>query len=200
MHSWPDRLRTARRLASLLRHLSAPARRAAIGRLLESGGARRRRLARATASAPARLIIVCHGNIMRSAFAVAYLQQLVPAVAGRIVGAGTNATVGRAAQDSALRVAPEFGVPLDAHTAMPLDHVTVGAGDVIVCMDRANEANVIARYAAHAERVFLIGDGASDAAADRVVADPYALGDEATRVAFRQILAHATRWLVLITR
>ena len=199
MHSWPDLLRTARRLASLLRHLNGSARRAAIGRLLESSAARRLRLARAAAAAPERLIVVCHGNIMRSAFAVAYLKQLAPGVAPRIVGAGTNATVGRLAQDSALRVAPEFGVTLDTHTALPLHSVTLGAGDVIVCMDRANEANVIARYPAHATRVFLIGDGASDDAADRVIVDPYARGDDATRVAFQQIVAHAPRWLALIT-
>jgi protein-tyrosine phosphatase len=200
MDLWTERLRRARRLASLLRQLHGPARRAAIGRLLESGAARRRRLARAAAAAPERLIIVCHGNIMRSAFAVAYLRQLAPAVAPRIVGAGTNATVGRAAQDSALRVAPEFDVSLDAHTALPLDLVTLGAGDVIVCMDRANEANVIARHALHAERVFLVGDGADDDAADRFIVDPYARGDDATRAAFQQIVAHANRWLALIER
>ena len=200
MHSWPDRLRSARRVASLLRNLNGPAHKAAIGRLLESSGARRVRLARAATAAPARLIIVCHGNIMRSAFAVAYLRQLAPEIALRILGAGTNATVGRAAQDSAVRVSPEFGVPLDAHTALPLDRVTLGAHDVIVCMDRANEANVIARYATHAERVFLVGDGADDTLADRSVEDPYARGDDATRAAFQQIVAHVRRWLALIDR
>ncbi len=200
MHSWPDRLRSARQLVSLLRHLTAPARRAAIGRLLESPAARQRRLARAVSAMPERIIVVCHGNIMRSAFAVAYLRQLAPEMAARVVGAGTHATAGRAAQDSALRVAPEFGVSLASHAASPLESVTVSAGDVIVCMDRANEANVIARYGSSADRVFLIGDGVDDAAADRVVVDPFARGDEATRVAFQQVIAHATRWMSLLTQ
>jgi protein-tyrosine phosphatase len=133
---------------------------------------------------------------MRSAFAVAYLRQLAPAA--RVVGAGTHATAGRAAQDSALRVAPEFGVSLASHAALPLESVTVGAGDVILCMDRANEANVIVRYGSYADRVFLVGDGGDDAAADRVVMDPYARGDAATRVAFQRIVEHAPRWLAVI--
>jgi len=198
MHSWPHRLRSAKRLVSLLGDLPAPARRAAIGRLLETPAARRRRLAAAVASSPDRLIMVCHGNIMRSAFAVVYMKQLVPAVAHRVVGAGTHATHGRLAQNSALRVAPEFGVPLDAHRAQPLDNVTLGAGDVIVCMDRANEANVVSRNASHAARVFLIGDGALNDMHDRVVIDPYARGDDATRAAFKQIIAHTHRWLAMI--
>ena len=76
MHSWPDRLLTVRQLVSLLRHLNGPARRAALGRLLESSAARRLRLVRASEATPERSIHVCYGNIMRSAFAVAYLHQL----------------------------------------------------------------------------------------------------------------------------
>jgi protein-tyrosine-phosphatase len=193
-----QRWRAARRIAGLLRSLPGPARRVAVGRLLEPATARRRRLAAVIAAHPERLIIVCHGNIMRSAFAVAYLRQLAPERAARVVGAGSHATAGRAAQDSALRVAPEFGVSLASHAALPLASVTVGAGDVIVCMDRANEANVIARYGSYAERVFLVGDGVENAATDRVVVDPYARGDEATRVAFQQVVEHAQRWLAVI--
>ncbi len=172
---------------------------AAIGRLLERAATRRRRLDAVIAAAPERLVIVCHGNIMRSAFAVAYLRQQAPELASRIIGAGTHATAGRPAQDSARRVSPEFGVPLDTHAATPLDLVTVGAGDVILCMDRANEANVLSRHPMHAARVFLIGDGASDDPIDRTIVDPYARGDDATRLAFQQILAHAPRWLSLVT-
>lgn len=194
MHQW----RAARRMAGLLRSLPGPARMAAIGRLLEPAAARRRRLADVIAAGPERLVMVCHGNIMRSAFAVAYLHQCAPDRAARVLGAGTHATSGRAAQDSAIRVAPEFGVSLAAHTATPLDAVGLSAGDVIICMDRANEATVVSRYGSLAGRVFLIGDVASDDDAERFIADPYARGDAATRVAFQQVVEHAPRWLAVI--
>jgi protein-tyrosine-phosphatase len=169
---------------------------------MESKAARRRRLERVMTVGPARLIIVCHGNIMRSAFAVAYLRQLAPDRAVRIVGAGTHASRDRPAQDSALLVAREFGVSLDSHRSVPFETVTIGAGDVIVCMDRANEANVIARYPQHKAWVFLIGDRVSgvmiEDRAERFIVDPYNRGDDATRMAFRRILAHAPRWLSLL--
>ena len=190
--------RAARRMVGLLRSLPGPARMAAIGRLLEPAAARRRRLADVIATDPERLVLVCHGNIMRSAFAVAYLHQGAPDRAARVVGAGTHAQSGRAAQDSAIRVAPEFGVSLAAHTATPLDAVGLGAGDVIICMDRANEATIVARYGSLAGRVFLIGDVATSDGAPRFIADPYARGDAATRVAFQQIVEHAPRWLAVI--
>jgi protein-tyrosine-phosphatase len=195
-----SRWRAVRRVASTLRALQGPARVAAIGRLLEWPGRRDRRVREALAAQSTRLVIVCHGNIMRSAFAVAYLRQQAPALADRIVGAGTHATAGRAAQDSALRVAPAFGVSLADHGAQPLEAVGLTAQDVVVCMDRANEANVIARWAALAPRVFLIGDlGAVPAGAGRDVVDPYARGDEATRVAFARIQGNAQAWLAVLT-
>lgn len=131
---------------------------------------------------------------MRSAFAAAYLRQLAPQHAELIVGAGTHATEGRAAQDSALRVSAEFGVSLHAHAATALSSLVLRSDDVIVCMDRANEANVISRHGVDQDRVFVIGDGVISDAADRFVDDPYALGDDATRAAFHQIVAHTQRW------
>jgi protein-tyrosine-phosphatase len=140
---------------------------------------------------------------MRSAFAVAYLHQCSPKHARQIVGAGTHAAPGRAAQDSALRVAPEFGVSLAAHLAQPLQAMALSEGDVIVCMDRANEATVMTRYPLLAERVFLIGDIAALSSREsplssRDVADPFARGDEETRVAFTMILEHANHWLTAL--
>lgn len=142
---------------------------------------------------------------MRSAFAVAYLHQCSPKHARQIVGAGTHAALGRAAQDSALRVAPEFGVSLALHSAQPLETVALREGDVIVCMDRANEATVMTRCPSLAERVFLIGDITAQDAPERMlssrdVADPYARGDETTRVAFTLIREHANRWLTVLMR
>ena len=192
--------REVRRVVSMLRALPWSARAAAVGRLLEWPGRRGRRVREALAAQPTRLVIVCHGNIMRSAFAVAYLRQQAPALAERIVGAGTHATVGRAAQDSALRVAPAFGVSLAGHGAQPLEAVGLTAQDVVVCMDRANEANVIARWGALAPRVFLIGDlGEVPPGSGRDVADPYARGDEATRVAFARIQRNAQAWLAVLS-
>jgi protein-tyrosine-phosphatase len=164
----------------------------AIRRLLESPAARDRRLEAAFAAPPGRLVFVCHGNIMRSAFAVAYLRARAPELSHRIVGAGTHAVAGRAAQDSAVRTAPEFGVSLDGHQAQPLALAAVDATDVVVCMDRANEANVVVAAGHVAERVFLVGDVG---APSREVVDPYGRGDDATRAAFSDVARLAGEWV-----
>lgn len=196
-----------RRWLWVLRTLPAPARRWAVRRLLESRAARRGRLEQALAGSQGRLVFVCHGNIMRSAFAAEIARDAQPALAARIVGAGTHATTGRPAQDSALRVAPAFGVSLHGHTATSLEVAAIAAHDVVVCMDVMNEANVLAS-GVPAERVFLVGDVlavAHEPATDglmtdgptpagREVLDPYGKGDAVTHDAFATLAQLARHW------
>ena len=125
-----------------------------------------------------------------------------PQVAHRIVGAGTHAVGGRAAQESALAVSRELGVPLDAHAATPLHALQLTRDDVIVCMDAMNEANVAAAYPALAERVFRVGDilaagvtVAAESHADREIRDPYGEGSDATRDAFDRVAVLSRVWV-----
>lgn len=191
----PARLR---HLVWVLRTLPPASRRWVVRRFLESRTARLRRLAIALDGASGRLVFVCHGNIMRSAFATEVARAALPALSARIVGAGTHAKDGRPAQDSARRVAPTFGVSLDTHLASTLETVRITDADVVVCMDIMNEANVLA-HGAPAERVFLVGDIAQRGAArdrdvSREVADPYGKGDDVTRLAFESLAALARDW------
>lgn len=170
------------------------ARWSAISRLLESDASRKRRLQNAFETVPARMIFVCHGNIMRSAFAQVLFRETAPGHRDRILGAGTHAKNGRPAQDSAISVAEDFGISLANHCATNLESIELADGDVIICMDRANEANTIARFGWLKHRVFLIGDATSSHIRDRTVTDPYAKGDGATKAAFIQIEKHVKCW------
>ena len=197
--SW---LATWRRRLFIIRTLAGPARQWALARYLEGRAARAARLAAADPGAHGRVVFVCHGNIMRSAFATAVAREHLPQVAHRIVGAGTHAVGGRAAQESALAVSRELGVPLDAHAATPLHALQLTRDDVIVCMDAMNEANVAAAYPALAERVFRVGDilaaGVTVAAkshADREIRDPYGEGSDATRDAFDRVAVLSRVWV-----
>lgn len=196
-------LARARRVLGLLRRLPASARGMAVRRLLESSSSRQRRLERALAVKPSSIVFICHGNIMRSAFALAYARQQFPDMAASMLGGGTHAVHGRAAQQSALVVAREMGTPLDGHSATPLGELRLDEGALILCMDRANEANVATRLPALADRVFLIGDvdplsGTQGSDATRVVSDPYALGDGATRQAFQRIAELVGQWAAAV--
>lgn len=141
-------LRLWKRRAWALRVLRGRSRTWAWRRLLESRAQREARLAAATLSSTGRLVFVCHGNIMRSAFATQVARAHVPAAAARIVGAGTHATAGRSAQDAALEVSRTMALPLDGHAATPLHALSLTGSDVVVCMDALNRANVLASYPA----------------------------------------------------
>jgi protein-tyrosine phosphatase len=188
-----------RRTLGLLRRLRGAARGVAIQRLLEGRATRQRRLDRVLASRPSSVVFICHGNIMRSAFALEYARQHYPQLADTMLGAGTHATRGRGAQHSAITVATEMGIALDTHGATPFSELALDHEVLLLCMDRANEANVAAQRPELADRVFLIGDiddGAGQHTSDteRVVSDPYALGDEATRQAFQRIVELVGKW------
>jgi protein-tyrosine-phosphatase len=192
-----------RRLAGLVRRLPGPVRGRAIARLVETPTARRQRLLALRTAPPARLVFVCHGNIMRSAYAECHARELIPWAGAHVASAGTHAAAGRPAHPDALAAAAALGTPLEGHTATPLHALVCHTHDVFVCMDRANEAHVLAWAGEFAPRVFLIGDvpaSGSVAAASREVRDPYALGADVTTRAFVSIRAHVAEWVRLLPR
>lgn len=150
-------LSSARRTLWLLRTLPPVASWWLLRRSLERSAARRERLAQALNGATGRLVFVCHGNIMRSAFCAEVARHEVPEHAARIVSGGTHASLGSGAEATALEVARAFDVDLRAHRSSPLDELALNGTDVVVCMDRGNEALVL-QFLGQGERVFLVGD------------------------------------------
>lgn len=147
----------ARRTFWLLRNLPKGARWWLLKRLMESRNARMTRLNGALGAPNTRLVFVCHGNIMRSAFSAQVARAAFPEHADRIVSTGTHANPGREAQATALAVAASLGVDLSSHQASSFVGIGLSAGDLVVCMDRANEARVL-NYLGQGQRVFLVGD------------------------------------------
>ena len=187
-----------RRRLWIVRVLRQGARLWALRRYAEPAQRRARRVAEATLGDGGRLVFVCHGNIMRSAFATRVVHERFPQHATRVVGGGTHAKAGRPAQDAALTVAAQMQLPLTDHRATPLDALMLREHDVVVCMDALNEANVLAAYPALAPRVFRVGDiGAvreTVSLADGELHDPYGKGEAVTRVAFEALCALADGW------
>ncbi len=196
-------LKGLRPALGLLRRLPMASRGPAVSRLLERTSTRLRRLDAVIAGHPETVVFICHGNIMRSAFALAYARANHIGMARRLTGAGTHAAPGRPAQQSAMLVAEEMGYSLAAHRARPLSGIDPGRNALLLCMDRANEANVMAHWPRLSDRVFLIGDataadGPSRGDAERMVRDPYGLGDGATRIAFRRIAELIDLWAIVL--
>jgi protein-tyrosine-phosphatase len=189
--------RQLRRSIWVLRQLPHPARRGALGRWLETPTQRESRLRSALAQPRPRLLFVCHGNIMRSAFAQAHARAVAQVnsapLAERIDGAGTHATAGAPAHPDAITAASTLGVSLTGHRARPLGTVAAAGGLLVVCLDRAKEARAMVWAGEHAHRVFLIGDAAGGDS--REVLDPYGHGPATAERAFERVRAHVDTWL-----
>jgi protein-tyrosine phosphatase len=126
-------------------------------RLLEPKATRIERLNSALGVPNTRLVFVCHGNIMRSAFSAQVARAAVPYAADRIVSSGTHANPGREAEPTALAVAASLGVDISNHQASSLAGIGLSDSDLVICMDRGNEARVL-QFLGQGQRVFLVGD------------------------------------------
>jgi len=82
------------------------------------------------------VLVVCHGNIIRSPFAARLLQQQLRAArALSISSAGLEAIPGRPPHETALHLASTRGVDLTGHRARRLEPEAVAQSDVIFVMD-----------------------------------------------------------------
>ncbi|MBL0937528.1 MAG: hypothetical protein IBJ03_01465 [Gemmatimonadaceae bacterium] len=194
-------LARSRRVLWLLRTLPPSGAVWVVRRLLESPASRRHRLDEALSHADGRLVFVCHGNIMRSAFASEVARAASPLYSDFILSAGTHASDGSPAEQTAAAVARQFGVDLEAHRSSPLASLELTDRDLVVCMDRFNEAHVL-MHLGHGGRVFLVGDIATDetgneaivARVSREIADPYGKGETVTQTAFRGVRSIGELW------
>jgi len=107
-----------------------------------------------------RLVFVCAGNICRSVLA-ARLYAGLQAEGGHsgppIISRGLVANPGEGPQERTIRAARLAGIELHDHRATRLDPAELRPGDLVVVMEDAQRAEVVARSAAAASHVQLLG-------------------------------------------
>jgi protein-tyrosine phosphatase len=82
------------------------------------------------------VLVVCHGNIIRSPFAAQLLRHtLGPATHVTVMSAGVDALPGRAAHPCALRIAEALHVDMSRHVASRLSQAHIDRADVIFAAD-----------------------------------------------------------------
>jgi protein-tyrosine-phosphatase len=141
------------------------------------------------------LLIVCHGNIIRSAFAAHLLSR---ALAGRrpplvIRSAGLEATPGRPAHPTAVQLAGPFGIDLNEHHATLVTPEIVAAADVIFVMDVLQLDLMTRRFPGARGKAFLFA--ALAASAPLEVADPVLGNDDVFQSCFEHI-SHAAQPII----
>ena len=155
----------------------------------------RRRVQRAPADALSRqgtVVVICHGNILRSAFAEALLKRAVSthrAPGLCVSSAGLHAVPGKSADPRGVEVAREWGVDLTAHHATALTAEAVAAADLLLVMDYQNAAEVLWRHPDAADKVVLLGNFDPAWATDPVIPDPYGGDLEEVRSSYGRVAA-----------
>jgi protein-tyrosine phosphatase len=129
------------------------------------------------------VMVICYGNICRSAFAAPLLARLRPDLAVR--GAGFAASPGKSAEAGAVRAALKFGIELESHAAHRLDDDDIEWADVILGMEGHH-----ARYVAHhgtidRERVHCLGHFLD--APPYAISDPWGCSDAVFDATFARI-------------
>ena len=134
------------------------------------------------------ILVVCHGNIIRSPFAAFLLgQSLGDSPRVSIASAGLEAMPGRPPHPTALRQAAERRVDLSAHAASRVERDVVSRSDVIFVMDIPQLLLVRQRFPDAAAKTFLLTSLAPETPLE--IRDPVD-GDESV---FRACFDHITR-------
>jgi protein-tyrosine-phosphatase len=154
-----------RAVVAVARRLQAPAG-AVLGRARVRSLLRGRAL-RAWRSTDAPLIL-CYGNINRSAFATALAQR-----AGRVgaFGGGFYPQEGRPAPSATIACAAAYGVDLTGHRSRCVTSAELAGAPAIFVFDLENVARVAARHPSALARTHL--RGALDGDARMLIADPH---------------------------
>jgi protein-tyrosine-phosphatase len=152
-----------------------------LGSLVAVGTARSASARRIHAASPRRVLVVCYGNIYRSAFIGELLRErLAGEVEVRSVG--FHKVEGRPSPERHVEVSREFGVRLDRHRSRLIAPADLEWADLIVLMDRHNWARLTA-MGARREKLVWLGALLSGPVE---VSDPYTLeDDEARRIVSR---------------
>lgn len=135
-----------------------------------------------------RVLVVCYGNIYRSAFVGAYLlQRSIPGLEVR--SAGLHPIDGRSVPDRHVDMSRLYGVDLNAHRSAVLTSKDLAWADLIVLMDRHNWQELIVRGA---DRERLVWLGTLDGGAIEI-RDPYVLDNERAKQTVARLAACSAR-------
>lgn len=119
-----------------------------------------------------RILVVCYGNIYRSAFVAARLRDSLPGSV-EVRGAGFHQVADRPAPPRHVQMSEKFGVFLAAHRSRTVSEGDVQWADTIILMDRHNWDGLFGLRAAGQKLVWFgaMTEGPIE------ISDPYELDD-----------------------
>jgi len=134
------------------------------------------------------VILVCKGNICRSAFAEYYLKREIPAEIYRVESCGLDVDQGLYSPPEAVSVAKEFKLDLELHRSKGLSSCDVHNADLILPMEFGQYLRLKAMFPNHHNKIRLLRDFAP--LPDRLlcnIEDPYGANETEFRRCFKQL-------------
>lgn len=124
-----------------------------------------------------RILVLCYGNIYRSAFVAEYLRSKAK-IPAEVRSAGFHPVAGRPSPPRHIEMCREFDVELEYHRSSIIVPADLEWADVIVIMDRKNWVQVRRTGARQNKLVWL---GALDTVGRVEISDPYRMDDADAR-------------------
>ena len=134
---------------------------------------RRRALTQLAALRPARILVICYGNICRSPYAAEMLKKTLGPDAGvDVVSAGLYGP-DRPSPDRAIEAAAQLGVDLLPHRSQLVSAELLERSDLVLVMDASHYRALRSDFGVPASNIFFLGDFDPDVDGTREVPDPY---------------------------
>jgi protein-tyrosine-phosphatase len=136
----------------------------------------RRRTAAVLRACPyRRLLVVCYGNIYRSAHASELLRNRLKGIS-EVRSAGWHPVAGRRSPANVVALSASLGIDLMVHRSSVISRGDVGWADVVILMDRHNWQGLNSLMVDHRKMIWL---GALDGGHE--ITDPYSMAEEDAR-------------------
>jgi low molecular weight protein-tyrosine phosphatase len=119
---------------------------------------------------PARILVICHGNVCRSPYLEAVLRRELPHV--QVTSAGFVGP-GRSVPQESLDVADKRGIDLRQHRSRVLTPQIAQAADLVIVMDRYQATRLARWFRVPRERIIHAGDLDPTVGPTRTIVDPW---------------------------
>jgi protein-tyrosine-phosphatase len=132
------------------------------------------------------ICFVCHGNIIRSAFAAALLRERVRHLTDiEVHSAGLFAEPGKSAHPTACQCARQFGIDLTSHVTRRVDPDTLSGTDLVFVMEAQQLLEIECRFRESRGKAYLLGCLAPNGSLE--IGDPVGAPVDTFEACFHQI-------------
>lgn len=135
------------------------------------------------------VLVLCTGNICRSPYAEALLQQRAPSA--NVSSAGLGAMVGDPADETGLSLAANRSVDMSQHVARQVNRQMIAQADLVLVMDDEHMERLLRKYPEARGKSFKLGKWLDN----KNIVDPYMKSEDFFGLVLDEIDKSVETWL-----